>query len=212
MEAVRLLPAVRCFDLVVSLLLLCLLFPLFLLIAAASKLAGVLDASQRGPLLSRQTRYSQGKPFSMLKFRILKRQVLASLPEDRGYPIKSLEYEPANLTFVGRKLQKVGLDELPQLWNIVRGEMALVGPRPPTWAELREEVRQGVYRKLVVKAGLTGPGQQIMKGTRRTVAEEIARDEAYIALLRRGGTFAVLGENLRILKETVKTLCRRSGE
>lgn len=211
-QGVRLHPAIRFFDLVVSLLLLVLLFPLLLLIALASKLAGLVDRSQQGPLFTVQTRYSQGKPFPMLKFRVLKQHLLASLPADHDRPLKPLEYEPANLTFVGHFLQKVGLDELPQLWNILRGEMTLVGPRPPTRAELREEVRRGLYRKLVVKAGLTGPGQQIMKGTRRTQAEEIARDEAYISLLRQGNLVMILRENLRVLKETLKTVCRRSGE
>src|SRR5258708_22479740 len=91
--------------------------PLFAVIWSAIRL------SSPGPALFRQQRIGMGaKPFNMIKFRTMH----VNAP---SYSLKVAEYSP-DITRVGRFLRRTGLDELPQLWNVIRGEMAIVGPRP----------------------------------------------------------------------------------
>ncbi|WP_433477113.1 sugar transferase [Spirillospora sp. CA-142024] len=129
------------------------LSPLLALIAVLIKMSG-------GPVLFRQTRVGRGgREFTVLKFRTMvadaeaRRLDLLAANDNDGVLFK-IRQDP-RVTRVGRRLRRYSLDELPQLFNVLRGEMSLVGPRPP----LPEEVAQyggDVYRRLVVKPGLTG--------------------------------------------------------
>ncbi|WP_240796249.1 exopolysaccharide biosynthesis polyprenyl glycosylphosphotransferase [Streptomyces sp. RFCAC02] len=134
------------------------LAPLLLLLALAVR------CDSRGPVLHRQTRVGlQGEPFTLWKFRTMvpdaeaRRPGLEAANEYRGGPLFKIRRDP-RVTRVGRLLRRTSLDELPQLVNVVRGQMALVGPRPP----LPDEVaRYGPVelRRLLVRPGLTGPWQ-----------------------------------------------------
>lgn len=142
----------RCFDLFVSALALLLLFPLLLICAIAIKV------SDGGPVFYRQTRLTRdGKQFDVLKFRSM-------IPnaESDGIAVLAAEHD-SRITPVGRILRRFRLDELPQLINILRGEMSLVGPRPERpelTAEYAKKYPEFLYR-LQVKAGLTGYAQVI---------------------------------------------------
>ncbi len=144
----------RSLDLVVAVVALVLLLPLFLLIGLAIKL----DSS--GPVLFAQARLGRGgREFTIHKFRSMRegaegeKEDLADLNEASG-PIFKIRDDP-RLTRVGRVLRRWSLDELPQLYNVLRGEMSLVGPRPPTPAEvLRYEDWQ--RKRLTVRPGMTG--------------------------------------------------------
>jgi lipopolysaccharide/colanic/teichoic acid biosynthesis glycosyltransferase len=128
--------------------------PVMLVIALAVKL------DSPGPVLFRQARVGQGgRPFTMLKFRTMRpdaEDVLATLQHlnlGGAYMIK-IPNDP-RITRVGRVLRKSGLDELPQLWNVLLGAMSLVGPRPqvPKEVALYTEADR---RRLTVPPGLTG--------------------------------------------------------
>jgi exopolysaccharide biosynthesis polyprenyl glycosylphosphotransferase len=146
--------AKRAFDIVVAAALLLVLLPLFALIALLIKL------DSHGPVLFRQVRTGKdGKPFVFLKFRGMvadaeqRRAELEALNEADG-PIFKIRRDP-RVTRVGRVLRRTSLDELPQLWNVLRGDMSLVGPRPP----LPDEVaRYAPWQRgrLAVRPGLTG--------------------------------------------------------
>jgi len=133
---------------------------LVLLAPAFALIAALIKASGSGPVLFRQTRVGKdGKPFMIVKFRTMvhdaerHRIELAEHNEHDGVLFK-IKDDP-RITRVGRFLRHYSLDELPQLINVLRGDMSLVGPRPP----LPEEVAQygfDVRRRLVVKPGLTG--------------------------------------------------------
>ncbi|MEO3782547.1 sugar transferase [Actinocorallia sp. B10E7] len=140
------------FDRSTALLLLVLLAPLFLLIA------GTIRCSGRGPVLFRQVRVGKdGRTFVVFKFRSMvegAEQMLDPLQNDGDGVIFKIKRDP-RVTPIGARLRKYSLDELPQLLNVLRGEMSLVGPRPP----LPEEVRrfpEDVLRRLAVKPGMTG--------------------------------------------------------
>lgn len=144
-------------DRAAAALLLLLLAPLFAVLAAVVRLGS------RGPALYRQRRIGHlGVPFTMWKFRSMVtdadrlRPLLAAADEQDG-PAFKIRRDP-RVTRAGRLLRRTSLDELPQLVNVLRGEMSLVGPRPP----LPDEVAaygQVELRRLHVKPGMTGPWQ-----------------------------------------------------
>lgn len=143
----------RLLDIVVSATALLFLSPLLLATALAVKL------TSRGPILYRQPRVGQyGRPFHMLKFRSMVQNAealqaqLAAQNEMDG-PVFKIKHDP-RITPIGRFMRKFSVDELPQLLNVLRGEMTLVGPRPPVPKEVAQyEAWQ--RRRLSVRPGLT---------------------------------------------------------
>jgi exopolysaccharide biosynthesis polyprenyl glycosylphosphotransferase len=143
----------RAFDLVASFVALAILSPLLLTVALLVRL------TSRGPVLFKQERVGlHGRPFHMLKFRSmvanaeeLKAKLAAQ--NEQGGPVFKIRLDP-RITPVGRVLRKFSIDELPQLINVLRGEMSIVGPRPPIPAEvMKYEAWQ--HRRLSVRPGLT---------------------------------------------------------
>ena len=145
--------AKRSIDVVCSGLGLLLLFPLFAIVALVVK-------SDRGPVFFFQERVGiKGQPFKMVKFRSMRtdaeeiKKQLAAQNEGHGLLFK-MANDP-RVTPVGRFIRKYSIDELPQLWNVFKGDMSLVGPRPPLPEEV-EKYEEMVYRRLLVKPGITG--------------------------------------------------------
>ena len=167
--------AKRGFDVLGAGLGLLLLSPVLAFVAVAVKL------DSPGPVLYGQTRVGRGnRPFRIWKFRTMVTNAdelleeLAELNQDDG-PLFKIDHDP-RITRVGRFLRKTSIDELPQLWNVLRNEMSLVGPRPglPSeaihWdAELRERLR--------VKPGITGMWQ--VHGRSNASFDEYARLDLY---------------------------------
>ncbi|XXF78063.1 sugar transferase [Myxococcaceae bacterium GXIMD 01537] len=143
----------RLFDIAVSAVALWMLLPLFGVVALAIKL------TSRGPILFKQLRVGQhGRPFHMMKFRSMVvnaeelKEKLAAQNEQTG-PVFKMKHDP-RVTWVGRFIRKFSIDELPQFINVLRGEMSIVGPRPPVPGEVaRYETWQ--RRRLSVRPGLT---------------------------------------------------------
>ena len=118
---------------------------------AASALAIVLEDGT--PVLYRQERVGRdGRPFELLKLRTM---VVGAERQGAGYAVNEGD---SRITRVGRILRKLSLDELPQLWNVLRGDMSLIGPRP-TLAYQVERYTPRQRRRLDVKPGLTGWAQ-----------------------------------------------------
>ncbi|HZO90242.1 MAG TPA: exopolysaccharide biosynthesis polyprenyl glycosylphosphotransferase [Chthonomonadaceae bacterium] len=145
--------AKRGLDILLALLLLIAAAPLMALIAALVKL------TSRGPAIFKQTRIGLGgKPFTCYKFRSMcadaesRRQHLLHLNEVSG-PVFKIKNDP-RVTPIGRILRKYSLDELPQLFNVLQGDMSLVGPRPPVAQEVAQ-YGERERRRLAVKPGLT---------------------------------------------------------
>jgi len=143
----------RALDICASGIALALLSPLMLGVALAIKL------TSRGPVLFKQVRVGlHGKSFNMLKFRSMVinaeelRAKLLAMNEQTG-PVFKLQRDP-RITGVGRFIRKFSIDELPQLINVLRGEMAIVGPRPPIPSEVAQ-YQAWQRRRLSVRPGLT---------------------------------------------------------
>jgi len=105
-----------------------------------------------GPAIFRQERAGRGmKPFTMYKFRTM-------LADAEPFGVSPLSADDARLTKIGRRLRESSLDELPQFWNVLKGDMSLVGPRPLYVAQAREFTERE-RRRLEVRPGLTGLAQ-----------------------------------------------------
>lgn len=170
--------AKRLFDFTAALLLLMALMPLLLLIAFAI----VIDSGW-SPLFVQKRMGQNGRVFSLYKFRSMCRNAEQMLEEVRQYneiedgPIFKWKKDP-RITRVGRILRASSLDELPQLINVLLGNMSLVGPRPPLEAEvLQYEPWQ--LRRLAVKPGMTGLWQ-VSGRSQLGFTEMVELDIAYI--------------------------------
>ena len=137
----------RILDIIFALLLLVLLSPLMFVVAIAIKL------DSPGPVIFRQERLGKdGKIFTMYKFRSMVHGAI-----NMGMGIFTASDDP-RITRVGRFLRQYSIDELPQLWNIIKGEMSFVGPRPPLpfYPKKYEEYEDWVKKRFEVLPGITG--------------------------------------------------------
>jgi exopolysaccharide biosynthesis polyprenyl glycosylphosphotransferase len=191
----------RIFDLVGSTFALLLSAPVLPLIALAIKL------DSRGPVFFTQERAGiGGRPFRIIKFRTMDASAEERLHEvvrldELEEPMFKLKSDP-RVTRVGRFLRRTSLDELPQLLNVLRGQMSIVGPRPEQ-LELVARYRAEDRVRLDVKPGMTGPMQVSGRGS-LTFAERLAVEADYIENLS-------LARDLRLLALTASVVLRRKG-
>ncbi|MGB9693044.1 MAG: exopolysaccharide biosynthesis polyprenyl glycosylphosphotransferase, partial [Candidatus Sumerlaeaceae bacterium] len=161
----------RAFDIVVSATILVLASPLMAVIALAVKL------SSPGPILYKQTRVGlDGRKFKIVKFR----SMVANAEETTG-PVWASPDDP-RVTRVGRFLRRWNLDELPQFWNVLRGDMSLVGPRPER-PHFVKQFRESIPRYMArhrVKCGITGWAQVNGLRGQTPIEDRIAYDLYYI--------------------------------
>ena len=196
----------RALDIFGSAMALIILSPVFLAIAVAIKL------SSRGPILFRQKRVGQsGVPFTFLKFRSMHsvndsrihvdyiKRLIAGRIDAGVYKIT----EDPRVTRVGRLLRKTSLDELPQFLNVLRGEMSLVGPRPPIPYELEAYDIWHRRRLLEVKPGITGLWQ--VNGRSRLRFDDMVRLDLKYA------TAWSLWLDIKILLRTPQAVFSREG-
>jgi exopolysaccharide biosynthesis polyprenyl glycosylphosphotransferase len=178
----------RFFDLVLSIVLLLAIMPILLVIAIVIKL------NSSGPVLFRQVRLGRdGRPFHFYKFRTMYQNadpeihrryveslIRAELPEQRGGAVcKSykLKHDP-RITRVGHILRRTSLDEVPQFLNVIKGDMSLVGPRPPLPYEV-QSYSEWHMNRLAAIPGITGLWQ--VRGRSRVSFDEMVRmDLEYI--------------------------------
>jgi len=191
----------RSFDLVVSALLVLFLSPLLVLIALAVKL------TSRGPVLYRSMRPGiGGAPFGCLKFRTMEadadtRQAELEDRNELGGALFKIRDDP-RITRVGRLLRRFSLDELPQLFNVLRGQMSLVGPRPLPERDY-ERLSDWHRKRYLVLPGITGLWQ--VSGRSELDFDELVRlDFLY---LERWSVFL----DLSILLKTIPAVLRSRG-
>ena len=138
----------RLIDIVLSLGAIVVLSPVLLLLAVLIKL------DSKGPVLFKQKRVGKGKThFEILKFRTM----YADVPKD--VPTHLLADPASKITKIGRFLRKSSLDELPQIFNILKGEMSIIGPRPALWNQFDLIEERDKYGANDVRPGLTGLAQ-----------------------------------------------------
>jgi lipopolysaccharide/colanic/teichoic acid biosynthesis glycosyltransferase len=181
----------RAFDVAVAVLVLLLFSPLSIVVALAVGL------TLGRPVLFRQQRPGRrGQPFELVKFRTMR-------PADPGAsPLDALAQDGIRLTRLGRWLRALSLDEIPTLWNVVRGDMSLVGPRP-LMTEYLDRYTPEQARRHEVRPGITGLAQ--VRGRNALGWEQrFAYDVWYV-------DHRTAGLDLRILAATVWTVLLRRG-
>ena len=172
----------RLLDVTLSVILLLGLAPVMAVVAAMVKL------TSRGPVLFKQQRVGHMmQPFVMLKFRTMEVNAPAAIHQEfvsafingrrstdqaDANPMFKIVKDP-RITSIGHFLRKSSLDELPQLWNVLRGDMSLVGPRPPVPYEVAQYKPWHLHRIAGAKPGVTGLWQ--VKGRSRTTFDEMVR-------------------------------------
>jgi undecaprenyl-phosphate galactose phosphotransferase len=194
-------PAKRAMDVTVSLALLCAGLPLLALVALGVKL------SSPGPVLFRQRRVGRGgRAFWCYKFRSMVADAEAQLRAradmrarfDANYKIR----DDPRVTRFGAFIRRTSLDELPQLWNVLRGDMSLIGPRPVVEPEL-SKYGAAADRLLTVKPGLGGIWQ-VSGRSETTYADRVAMDMRYVESRS-------LALDLKLLLLTALTVVRGRG-
>ena len=202
----------RGMDIVLSLLLLIVLSPLL------GVIAGLVKLSSRGPVIFRQVRVGQMmKPFMMCKFRTMYANAdhgvhhsyvswFITSSDKKDHEAKDKFFKLTNdprITPIGHLLRRTSLDELPQLWNVLIGEMSLVGPRPPLLYELERYKPWHRRRVLDAKPGITGLWQVV--GRSRTTFDEMVRLD-----LRYARTMSFWGD-IKILVATPAAMISGKG-
>src|SRR6476659_636912 len=195
--------AKRALDLVGSLFAITLLSPLMILIAIAIKI------ESRGPVFFRQPRAGRRRSsFHLIKFRSMyvdaeqRKREFDDLNESRDGVMFKIREDP-RVTRVGRFIRRYSLDELPQLFNVLKGEMSLVGPRPLIFPETAALDEHWHLRRLELRPGLTGPWQ--VYGRSQSPFQEMVRfDYQYVA----GWSLA---RDIEILLETVPAVLSGRG-
>jgi exopolysaccharide biosynthesis polyprenyl glycosylphosphotransferase len=192
----------RAFDIGFSALVLLCLAPVVLVIALAIKL------TSPGPVFYRQERVGlNGRAFEIVKFRTMVDGAdsmlddLADLNEFRGGVLFKIREDP-RVTSVGRLLRKYSFDEIPQFINVLKGEMSVVGPRPPLASEV-ESYDHNVMRRLLVRPGITGLWQ--VSGRSDLSWEDSVRLDLYYV-----ENWSMMADFLIALK-TAKVMIRHSG-
>lgn len=189
-------------DVIVSLIVIVLSTPVFILIALAIKF------DSKGPVIFRQARVGlRGRPFDLYKFRTMvqnaeeiKKQLHGKNEVDG--PVFKIRNDP-RVTKIGKFLRRSGLDELPQLFNVLKGEMSLIGPRPPLQSET-QQYKRWQLRRLSVKPGLSCFWQ--IKPERNSIRFDkwMELDLAYIDNWS-------IRLDLMILFKTIGTVFKRTG-
>ena len=184
----------RAFDAALATVLFLLALPVMAVVALA------LAMTSGRPIIFRQTRVGKdGSPFTMYKFRTMQHGA-----EEETGPVLAVENDP-RVTVLGRVLRGTRLDEFPQLWNVLRGDMSFVGPRPerPEFVQQFEQDIQGYRERFKVRPGLTGYAQ--VNGEYHTSATtKLKYDLAY--MYNRS-----IWLDLKILSETAKVMLTRRG-
>ena len=195
--------ALRALDIVLASFFLLLLLPVSLAIALAVLLTGGRPVCYRGERVGRG-----GRVFTMVKFRTLRPGAEQRLGPHLGSEL--VERTKAETTPFGRWLRATQLDEIPQLWNVLKGDMSFVGPRPvrPLFFEELATELPAYWQRLVVRPGLTGFAQ-VRRGYETSMAEKLAHDLEWIAD-RSAGLYlrTVVATGWRVLRQSIRALVR----
>ncbi|MDF2152228.1 sugar transferase [Vibrio sp. CAU 1672] len=200
--------AKRTFDLIVSLCILLICLPLFPLIALA------IVANSKGPVIYRQLRVGKATPEQMTLFEIMKFRTMYVDAEQASGAVWATKNDP-RITVVGRFLRKTRLDELPQLFNVLKGEMSLIGPRPERpafYQKLESEIPYFVERTYGVLPGITGLAQvnQGYDACIEDVRSKVGFDHSYALSLRSFASW--ITTDLWIMSKTLVVMIDGRGQ
>jgi lipopolysaccharide/colanic/teichoic acid biosynthesis glycosyltransferase len=197
------------FDKMAGGALLLLAAPILLLLKIAYMVEGLLLPENRGPLIFSYNAVSAGKVFPKYKIRLIKCKYIEPVGAARGDWIAySAEWTPESRTYVGRFVKKFYLDELPQFYSVLRGDMSIVGPRPLAVVHFDRDRQQGNVTRFLIRGGLLGLGH-IMKGTPE-MGNPVYEYE-YIDQYLKRSSFGLLMLDLKIMWRGILVILRGKG-
>jgi len=197
----------RLFDVLAAAFFILLTSPLFILFTVLIVIEHTLRGRPFDPLFYRDTRISGGKKFHLCKFNIFDQRVIDKFRKDGVFiHTKHLEWH-GQLIWVGKVLRQIYLDELPQLFNVLKGDMSLVGPRPVNLEVYANMCEKGVPPIAIILGGTTG-NYQSRKDTKGVSAAVL--EEEYLLQYQRGG-WRIVFIDIRTVLRTLKVLLRAEG-
>jgi len=201
----------RILDVVVALVGLVLLFPFLLVFFLLLAIERMIHTEARGRWFYCEERMSGSKAFKFCKIRTCWPKVYEAEMKQEGFiETVRIESKPENLTPVGKLLKKVYLDESPQLWNVLKGDMSIVGPRPPNCKDYKIQLAEGIFVKKAMRGGLTGLFQSY-KGHFNEIKDAWNLDEQYIDFCRAHNSWQILLMDLKIIGRTFKVVWEHKG-
>lgn len=153
------------FDKIASLIILLCCLPIIILLLFINLLEGIVVKNNRGPLFFYYNAVSQGKVFKKWKIRLIKEEFIDKELQSKGdWHAYKNEWIPEARTYLGRIVKKFYLDEIPQFYNVLIGDMSIVGPRPLAIHHYERDLAQGNVPRSLIRGGLLGYGH-VRKGT-----------------------------------------------
>lgn len=197
------------FDKLISAILIILTSPILLILKFAFILEGLMIPENKGPMLFYYNAVSAGKVIRKYKIRLIKMKYIDPDGAKRGDWIAySAEWIPDSRTYVGQFVKKFYLDELPQFFSVLLGEISIVGPRPLSVLHYERDLSQGNITRKLLKGGLLGLGH-INKGTAE-MGNPIYEYE-YIDQYLKRSSFGLLCLDIRIIWNGFKLILRGGG-
>lgn len=183
--------------------------PIFIAIFTAYFLDGIIHPEHRGSIFAPYIASTAGRKFNKYKFRLAKESLVDQEARKKGdYRAYPSQFEPANLTCVGKFLKKYYLDELPQIFNILKGDISFVGPRALAWEHYQRDLSQGNVARKLQKAGLFSYSHT-RKGTPDFGRPEL--DYKYIEEYMKLSAPSLLWADIKIMARGIKMILEGKG-
>jgi len=197
------------FDKVVALILLIVAAPLLLLLKMAYLIEGVLIPENKGPMIFFYWAVSRGRRIPKYKIRLIKMRYIEPIGASKHEWIAfSAEWTPDSRTHLGQFVKKFYLDELPQFWSVLVGDMSIVGPRPLSELHYERDLAQGNITRKLLPGGLLGLGH-ILKGTPEMGNPE--PEYAYIDQYLKRSSLSLLWLDLQIIGKGIRLMMKGGG-
>jgi lipopolysaccharide/colanic/teichoic acid biosynthesis glycosyltransferase len=197
------------FDKMVALVLIIIAAPIFLLLKIAYSIEGWLIPENKGPMFFYYNAVSAGKIIPKYKIRLIKTKFIEPEAAKRGDWIAySAEWTSDSRTYIGQFVKKFYLDELPQFYSVLKGDISIVGPRPLSVLHYERDLAQGNVARKLLKGGLLGLGH-INKGTAE-MGNPIYEYEYLEQYLKRS-SFGLLCLDLWIISKGIQVIARGGG-
>jgi len=197
------------FDKVSAFVILLLCSPILLLLLLVNFIEGLIIRENSGPLFFYYNAVSEGKIFKKYKIRLIKVKYIDKALQAKGdwHAFKN-EWMPESRTYLGRFVKKFYLDEIPQFYNVLKGDMSIVGPRPIAVHHYERDLAQGNVVRSVIRGGLLGYGH-IRKGTPE-FGKPIYEYE-YVSRYMHSSNFSLFLLDLKIIGKGMRVMMKGKG-